>query len=274
MSELRCVLADDEPLALGFLRSLLESHHEIEVIDACPDGVQALSAIQKASPDLVFLDIEMPGMGGFDVVKRLQPDVMPAIIFTTAFNHYAVSAFEVHAVDYVLKPLDSNRLGLAIERAKMRIANNQAERSAGKANVLNAIGRISDNDLPGLSTAIGVSQYPSNDSGQNNLLVRDSGKTHVVNQDYIDWVDAAGDYMCIHIGDKTLVARMTMKSLEEQLDPTQFSRIHRSTIVNTRKVKRLESVGKGDYVVHLQGGAQVKASRRYRAQLMTLLTLI
>lgn len=270
MPELRCIIADDEPLALDLLGSLLDARNDIVVVAACRDGEEALAAIRQQQPDLAFLDIEMPGLDGFEVVKRLQPEIMPAVIFTTAFNHYAIEAFEIHAVDYVLKPLNGSRLGLAIDRARSRVGQSRSRATHSKTDMLHAIGRIAGLDQAAASASVAMSPP----GGAESLIVRDAGKTHFVDPADIDWVDAAGDYMCIHTARQTLVARMTMKSLEEQLDPYTFVRIHRSTLVNIMRIVTLENLGKGDCMVHLADGTQLKLSRRYRPKLDASLALI
>lgn len=268
MNKLRCIIADDEPLALQLLESLLHPLQDIEIVAVCRDGQEALSAIRGKQPDIAFLDIEMPGLGGFDVVRRLQPETMPAIIFTTAFHQYAIDAFEIHAVDYVMKPLSEERIGTAVKRAKLRLAGEQRLSSEKKAAIVNAIeqlqGGANDED------AATSSELVPGESAK--LLIRDSGKSHVVDQATIDWVDAAGDYMCIHVGNETLVARSTMKNLLAQLDEWQFVRIHRSTLVNVSKIQKIEHVGKGDCVLHLPGDVTLRASRNYRKRLLEVLS--
>lgn len=269
MSDLYCVLADDEPLALELLGSLLQSIPEVKVVAMCSDGTQALHAIQKQHPDIAFLDIEMPGLSGFDVVRRLQPETMPAIVFTTAFEQYAIDAFEVHAVDYLLKPLRADRLYTAVQRAKVRLAGFQNMAAGNKASILSAIDQLAGSSRAEeffMPTGHEASEWVSR-----KLLVRDTGKTHVIDPCEIDWVDAAGDYMCIHVGGETLVARTTMKKLARQLDTSSFTRIHRSTMVNVSKIREIENLGKGDCLLHLAGGVTLKASRNYRERLAELL---
>lgn len=270
MADLRCVLADDEPLALELLESLVRSLPGVVVTAACRSGSEALEAIRADQPDIAFLDIEMPGLSGFGVVRELQPETMPAVIFTTAFNQYAIKAFEVHAVDYVLKPLNADRLAMAVERAKLRLAGQQKLQAGIKESILGAIGQLSGQEEPDgshSSDPLGQDQQ-----GPRKLLIRDAGKTHVVDPADIDWVDAAGDYMCVHVGAETLVMRTTMKKLEEELDEWSFVRIHRSTLVNVSRVQKIETLGKGDCILHLPDGVTLKASRNFREQLMNLLT--
>jgi two-component system LytT family response regulator len=271
MVELRCILADDEPLALELLESLVGSIPGVSVAASCRDGIEALDAIRSEQPDLAFLDIEMPGLSGFDIIRSLQPETMPAIVFTTAFNQYAIDAFEVHAVDYVLKPLSGERLALAVERARVRIQGERRHLGGDKGAIMNMIGQLTDADQKAESDATKEADSAQARGETRRLLVRDSGKTHVIDQASIDWVDAAGDYMCIHAGADTQVMRITMKNLLDQLDEGRFARIHRSTLVNVARVERIENLGKGDCILYLADGNSLKASRNYREQLMTLL---
>ena len=269
MDKLRCIIADDEPLALELMESLLRPHTDLEIAAVCRNGREALAAIRNEQPDLAFLDIEMSGLNGFDVIRRLQPETMPAIVFTTAFNQYAIDAFEIHAVDYVLKPLNAERLGMAIERARQRLTGEQRLKVEKKASIMGAIDKMAGASDTAETL---LPEDRAQDQGEaKKLLIRDSGKTHVVDPAAIDWVDAAGDYMCIHVGSETLVARMTMKKLEELLDERMFARIHRSTLVNVSNIQKIEHVGKGDSILHLPNDVTLKASRSYREHLMELL---
>lgn len=274
MPDLRCVIADDEPAALKHLKLHFQSYEDIDIVAECRNGFEALSAIQETEPDLVFLDIEMPGLSGFEVVKRLQAEVTPPVIFVTAFNQYAIRAFDIHAVDYVLKPLNADRLKVAISRARQRLENEKAMRASNKANVLRAIGRIPVKDETDVWPATEIRTEISSKPDSGTLQICDSGQTHEISHDEIDWIDAAGDYMCIHVGSRTLVARMTMESLEKQLSQNYFVRIHRSTIVNVRRVMGLTSLGNGDLSLSIQGGSQLRASRRYSKKLKRVLSLI
>lgn len=268
MHKIRCIIADDEPLALQLLQTLLQAKDDIEILAACSDGKEALKTIMELSPQLVFLDIEMPGMNGFDVVRRLQPEFMPLVIFTTAFDQYAIKAFEIHAVDYVLKPLSADRLELAIERARMRMAIDQHGNEKNKSSVIGALDEMLYKRTGNRTAATELFDDDHQKPAKKTFLIRDGAETLVVKQREIEWVDAAGDYMCIHVGDKTHVARTTMKKLEEQLDQTLFVRIHRSTLVNVSQVKKLEHLGKGDCMLHMGNDCKLKVSRHYRTGLM------
>lgn len=268
---LRCVLADDEPLALELLHALLITFEDIEIVGLCENGDEALTAIRELTPDLVFLDIEMPGLNGFDVISRLQPEIMPMVIFTTAYNQYAIDAFDVHAVDYVLKPLNAERLGLAFERARNRLDGERLLQAGNKASIMSVVEHMfhEGNDERGEPGYRSPGESAS--AMAKRLVIREAGRTHVIEPTDIDWVDAAGDYMCIHVGTETVVARITMKKLEEQLGERLFMRIHRSTLVNVSKLRKIKHLGKGDYTLTLDNGVTLKASRNFRENLMALL---
>lgn len=268
MHKIRCILADDEPLALQLLQTLLQPMDDIEIVAACSNGKEALSTIMELGPELVFMDIEMPDLSGFDVVRKLQPESMPLIIFTTAFDRYAIDAFEIHAVDYVLKPLSSERLELAIDRAKKRITTDRPDGEKNKSSVIGALDEFLHKSTERAAAPKELYADQPQEPAKKTFLIRDGVETLVVRQDEINWVDAAGDYMCIHVGDKTHVTRTTMKKLEEQLDQSLFVRIHRSTLVNVSRVKKLENLGKGDYMLHMGNDCKLKVSRHYRARLM------
>ena len=229
MSKLKTIIVDDEPLALKYLRSVLADFSDIEVVADFRNGREAVLAASQINPDLMFLDIQMPGMNGFEVIKALQSDVMPMVIFVTAFDQYALDAFDLHAVDYILKPLDPERVARAVKRAVDRSQGHQDE--SHKAPLIGAIGAIADR-----VAAVTPSGEPASESIKDKLLVRDSGVVKVIPFDDIDWVDAAGDYMCVHALGETHIIRITLGELMEKLDDKLFVRIHRSTIVNVQRV--------------------------------------
>jgi two-component system LytT family response regulator len=254
MPDLRTIIVDDEPLALELMRPLLERIGGVEIIGEAHNGRQAIAAVAELEPDLLFLDIHMPGLDGFDVVKALQPDTMPLVVFATAYEQYALDAFDVHAVDYVLKPFNEHRLKVAVERARRRYAADTLLHENSKASVMGAIDTIGQNRPEGATV-----------ENAEQLIVRDSGTTHFVDQERIDWIDAAGDYMCIHVNGDTIVARMTMESLLDELDTSVFARIHRSTVVNLARIERLKPLSKGEAMLFLKQGKALKVSRSYGA---------
>jgi two-component system LytT family response regulator len=259
MQKLRTIIVDDEPLALKLLRTVLSEISDIEIVAECSNGKQAVEAATELEPELIFLDIQMPGMNGFDVIKSLQTDIMPMVVFVTAYDQYAVDAFDLHAVDYVLKPLDSERIARSVERAIDRLKND-IDRSF-KSPLIGAIEEISERaskEKPEES----VNNLP--DGMKRKLLVRDSGVVKVIPFDDIDWVDAAGDYMCVHAVGETHVIRSTLRDLMTKLDDNLFVRIHRSTIVNVERVVSVTPLQKGGSLLHLTQGESLKVSRNYR----------
>jgi two-component system LytT family response regulator len=264
MTPLRTVIVDDEPLARRGLSLRLENHPPVELVAECANGEEALEAVAALQPDLMFLDIQMPGMDGFDVIENLQGDAMPMVIFVTAYNEFAVDAFEVNAVDYVLKPVDEERLHAAIQRAVE--AREQQQLADQKRNLMNACMRLS-----GASASV-VEEIAGGKAGiyPDRLSIRDGDETALVPVAEIDWIDAAGDYMCVHADNTTHIMRITMKQLEAMLDPLMFLRIHRSTIVNAARIGSAQSLTNGEYLLTLQGGTRLKVSRSYRDKIREL----
>ena len=259
MQKLRTIIVDDEPLALKLLRTVLSEISDVEIVAECSNGKQAVEAATELEPELIFLDIQMPGMNGFDVIKSLQTDIMPMVVFVTAYDQYAVDAFDLHAVDYVLKPLDSERIARSVDRAIDRLKND-VDRSF-KSPLIGAIEEISERASKE-KTDETVNNLP--DGMKRKLLVRDSGVVKVIPFDDIDWVDAAGDYMCVHAVGETHVIRSTLRDLMTKLDDNLFVRIHRSTIVNVERVVSVTPLQKGGSLLHLTQGESLKVSRNYR----------
>ncbi len=260
MTVLRSVIVDDESLARKGLRLRLKNIPGVEIIAECANGREALEVVGAESPDLLFVDIQMPGMTGFELVGRLQSDDMPLVIFVTAYDQYAIEAFDVHAVDYLLKPIDEDRLEAAVERARQRL--NEAGAITDKQRLLDLIISITGKSESSVGQLIqdhsGKKAYPDK------LAIKDSGETTIVKMADIDWVDAAGDYMCIHALGETHIMRITMKQLEEKLDPNVFQRVHRSTIVNLDRVVKVCSHMNGEYYLTLANGSRIKMSRSYK----------
>lgn len=262
MRKIRTILVDDEPLALRGLKIRLEAFDDIEIAGACGNGREAIRMIKEERPDLVFLDIQMPGFDGFAVIKSLVgTEVMPLVVFVTAFDSYALSAFEAHALDYLLKPVDEERLAEAVQRVRDHIAQRSAIEQ--NARLVQLIENMDDPPVQALS-AILDDPAPSDDRYHRQLHIRDRGHITRVEVDEIDYIDAAGDYMCIHTGHKTHILRETMKNMERRLDPKQFQRIHRSTIVNLDKVSELHPHSNGECFLILKGGGELKVSRTYK----------
>lgn len=265
MNKLRVIIVDDEPLALDFLRSILSELSHVVIVAECRNGKEAIAAASELVPDLMFLDIQLPGINGFEVVKALQSDVMPMVVFVTAFDQYAIDAFDLHAVDYVLKPLDNDRVGRAVERAIDRLKINK--KNDYKVPLIGAISDISERIVSDSS------KQTSDDVPEGmkqKLLVRDSGVIKVIPFEDIDWVDAAGDYMCVHALGETHVIRSTLRELMGKLNDNRFARIHRSTIVNIERVVTITPLQKGGSLLHLSQGETLKVSRNYRESIRSL----
>ena len=240
-AKIRALIVDDEPLARSNLTVLLRLDPEIEIVKECGSGAEAIAEIRGSRPDLVFLDVQMPECDGFDVLELLGSDLPPAVIFVTAYDHYALRAFEAGALDYLLKPFDNARFERTLARAKDRIR--QGKEFRGK-------------ELPRV---------------MERLAVKSAGQVVFVKSSEIDWIEAADYYACLHMGTKSHLLRRSMADLEQELDPTVFCRIHRSTIVNLDRVRGLKLSEDGEYEVRLENGIGLRLSRRYRKALETRL---
>lgn len=243
---IRVLIVDDEPIARRGIRQQLRGETDLEVIGEYGDGAAAIDAITGLAPDLVFLDIQMPEVGGFDVVEAIGVARMPAVIFVTAYDEHALRAFDVHAVDYVLKPIDRHRFRTAVERARRRLAHAPGQLDRRIAAALGELGR------------------PAHDYAKR-LAIKGDGRVILVDVDEVDRLEAAGNYVEVHSGARHHLVRETMASLEARLDPARFVRVSRSSIVNADRVRELQPMFNGDFVVVLRDGTKVAGSRRYRA---------
>ncbi|MGF1543594.1 MAG: LytR/AlgR family response regulator transcription factor [Parvularculaceae bacterium] len=258
---LRVVLADDEPLANEGLRARLEALGDVEVVATCANGREAIKSIKALAPDLVFLDIQMPGIDGFGVVRSLLGGPAPAIVFVTAYDKYAIDAFEANALDYLVKPVEEERLRDAVHRAREAIrAKSAAER---ETRLVEMLASLSEEDRDRIKELLDDGPTAS-ERYTERLSFKDGAKVVILNADDIEWIDAAGDYMCIHAGGKTHIIRETMKTLEQRLDPARFQRVHRSAMVNVDKVKELHPHSNGEYFLILENGSELKLSRSYK----------
>ncbi len=249
------MIIDDEPLARRNIRLLLEKDPQIEILEECRDGREAVKAINALSPDLIFLDIQMPEIDGFDVLARVGPERIQAIIFVTAFDQYALKAFDVHALDYLLKPFDDERFANALRRAKAQIEAREIDRLTKRLLAL-LEERESERKI-----AIPSQAYLTR------LMIKVSGRVVLLKVDEVDFIEADGNYAKLHVGRKEHLLREKMNDLEVQLDPGKFVRIHRSTIVNLDRIKEMHPHFNGDYVVILEDGRKLRLSRSRRENL-------
>lgn len=248
MNTLRTLIVDDEPLARAQMRRLLENEPDVEILGESGDGNDALRQIRQRSPDLVFLDVRMPRLGGFEVVAALDGQASPLVVFVTAYDEYALSAFEVTAADYLLKPVRRKRLRESLERARR-------ERAAERAKSLQA-------ELLDL-----LEKRPAPGAGESRLWFRSPGRIISVKSAEIEWVDGAGNYVKIHAAGETHRVRQTLSRLEARLESRRFLRIHRSTIVNVGHIEQIAPYSSGELVLVLRSGQRLTVSRTYRDRL-------
>ena len=249
--KIRTLIVDDEPLARDRIRRMLRDDAEIEIVGECGNGNDAVKKIRSDRPDLVFLDIQMPVKNGFEVIGSLRPDEAPAVIFVTAYDEYALRAFDVHALDYLLKPFKRERLERAVARARGQIA-------------LKHKGEL-DQRLSSL-----IADIKQDRKYLDRLVVRSAGRIFFLRTDEIDWIEAAGNYVKLHVGRESHMIRDTMNGIESRLDPDKFVRIHRSTVVNIDRIKELYPMFSGDYAVRLTSGTELTLSRNHRERFLEL----
>ncbi len=270
MTYLKTIVVDDEPLARRLMVSFLEEIPDIDVVAECVNGREAIEKVLELAPDLMFLDIKMPGLNGFEVIKKIQPELLPMVIFCTAFERYALDAFDVHAVDYIVKPLDEQRLQLAVKRAQAR---HQEEIHTGenKSALLGAIDDITNKVAARAHVRETADSTTSLAGLEKKITIKDRDSIKLIKVGNIAWIDAAGDYMCVHADGETHIMRCTMKQLLEDLDETVFKRVHRSTIVNLSCIEEVIPHTKGEYFLQIENGERIKVSRNYRDSIKSFL---
>lgn len=249
---IRVCIIDDEPIACRRIQRLLKDDSEIEIVQICNDGEEAVDAIQQFHPDLIFLDVQMPGMDGFEVLKSLKSESIPHVIFVTAYDRYAIQAFEVHALDYLLKPFDRKRFEQAVHRSKAQIHQSQQ--------------KSNNSELVAL-----LKEMKNQPHHLERLVVKNQGRVFFLKTDEIDWIEAQGKHVSIHAGKEIHIVREAMNNLEAELDPKKFARIHKSTIVNIDRIKQLQPLVHGDFRVILRDSTVLTISRRYRQKIDELL---
>jgi two-component system LytT family response regulator len=252
MSAIRAVIADDERLARQKLRLLLAQSPDIEVAADCSDGAQTLTAVHSHRPDLLFLDVRMPGLDGFQVLERIAPAEMPVVVFTTAYDQYAIKAFEASALDYLLKPFDQKRLHRTLERVREHVRQSHDPAAAGQI-LLDLLGRSRPSDTDG------------------RLLIKSAGRLVFVDPEDIDWVEAAANYVKLYVGPVSYLLRESIGRLAERLQPDRFVRIHRSTIINIGKLRELQPCDGGEYIAILKSGKALSCSRGYKGHIQRLI---
>ena len=250
---IRALVVDDEPLAREMIREMLAPDSDVEIVAECANGREAVEAIKSLRPDLVFLEIQMPELGGFEVLESFDRESTPYIIFVTAYDQYAVRAFEVHAFDYLLKPFDRERFDAAWQRVKQQIKLDQSGER--------------DRHILAL-----LEELKSGPRHLERLVIKNGGRVFFVSVDDVQCIESEGNYVRVYDNQKAYLLRETISSLEEQLDPREFRRIHRSAIVKIDKIKEMQPWFNGEYVVVLRDGTQVRTSRSYRARLEALMT--
>lgn len=250
---IRTLIIDDVALARERIKRCLASDPEIAIVGECDNGAKAVADIRSLAPDLIFLDVHMPALDGFGVLEALKNERAPAVIFVTAYNEYAIQAFEVNALDYLLKPVDCERLDKAVERAKSRLAQS-----------------VRDDDLDSRFRAM-IEDLKSGSKFIKRLTIKLTGRTILLPTDEIDWIETHGNYLKVYAGRESHLIRGTMQSLETKLDPEKFVRVHRSVIVNVEKIKEIYPRSNGDQDLVLQNGQQLMLSRNYRDKFFALL---
>lgn len=248
---IRVVIADDEPLARERIRTLLDDHVDFTLVAECGDGEETVRVLAEEKPDLVFLDVQMPELDGFGVINAFSAAQRPWVVFITAYDEHAVRAFEVNAIDYLLKPVEPRRFEAAIARVRERLAQPAGDRDAALEAVLTELRKSKGHAA--------------------RLVVRDGSKVTFVRTDEIDWIDASGNYARLHVGGAVHLLREPLKVLEGRLDPDRFLRVHRSAIVNLERIVSVEPYFHGEYILTLKDGARLTSSRTHSARLRTLL---
>lgn len=268
---LTAIIVDDEPLALEGLRLRLDNIPEIQIIAEASDGDQAISLCHELCPDVLFLDLRLPGLNGIEVVQALQSDILPMIVFVSAYGEYALDAFELNAIDYVLKPANLGRLKKTVERLLAKHNPENSNKDREKFKLLQALGDASGVSISKLEDWL-ETDSPLPTSFCQELVIKNSDNEKVfVPVNSIRWIDAAGDYMCVHTGKETHIVRITMKKLESQLDERLFKRIHKSTLVNIQCIKSIRALRNSESILQLGDDVQLKVSRNYSSAIQALL---
>ncbi|KXI30736.1 LytR/AlgR family response regulator transcription factor [Paraglaciecola hydrolytica] len=271
--KINTLIVDDEPLARKGLSLRLAEFDNINLLGECKNGLDAVALIPQLRPDLVFLDIQMPGLNGFQVINKLKElkQPIPIIIFVTAFDSYAIKAFDIHALDYVLKPVDEQRLRAAVAKVEQYLAMKNEGDNTHK--LIRLVADFTGDDCEDILRKLAAGEKIQSPHYPDILAIKDGSEVTRVPVSDIHWVDAAGDYMCVHTSDQTHIMRRTMKELDQQLDPRKFVRVHRSAIVNISFVQKLVSHISGEYHLILSNGSELKVSRSHRDRVKEMINL-
>ena len=252
MRKIRTIIVDDEPLAREGVRMMLDPDSDISVVAECTNGTEAVTTIVDQNPDLVFLDVQMPEMNGFEVLEAVGAKQIPHVIFVTAYDKYAIQAFEIHALDYLLKPFTAGRFSEALERVKKQISNEESSNLSRKLATL-------------------LEEVKPKSGYLERIIIKDAGRVFFINVEEISWIEAADVYVRLHTGSQSHLVRGSISKLEAKLDPSQFLRIHRSTILSLKHIKELQPLFHGEYQITLRDGTKLTSSRSYRDKLQVIL---
>jgi two-component system LytT family response regulator len=272
-TKLRVLIVDDEPLARQGLKLRLQAHDDVEIVGECNNGLDAVALIPMERPDLVFLDIQMPELNGFQVIQKLRElkQPMPLIVFVTAYDSYAIKAFDIHALDYILKPIDDMRLETAL--AKVRATMSAQENETHTNKLVSLVADLTGDDCEEILRKLAAGEPVETSPYSDVMSIKDGSEVTRVPVADIQWVDAAGDYMCVHAKDGMHIMRKTMKELEQSLNPKTFIRVHRSALVNINFVKKLVSHVSGEYHLILHNDTELKVSRSHRDRVKSAMNL-
>ena len=264
---IRALVVDDEPLARRGIRARIERTGGYSIVAECASGREAIAAIREHNPDVVFLDVQMPGVDGFGVIREIGADRMPVVIFVTAYDTHALRAFDAHALDYLLKPIDDDRFASAVERARRRVAERDESAVARRlVALMQEVGSAVDASHLAQTAR---TESPAAQASPARIVVRDRDRVLLIDVGDIDWIGADGDYVRVHTAGKSHLLRDTMAAMEGRLDPSAFVRIHRSAIVNVDRIRELRPYTSREYSVILRDGTRLRLSRRYRDRLRT-----
>lgn len=272
-TNLRVLIVDDEPLARQGLKLRLQAHDDVEIVGECNNGLDAVALIPRERPDLVFLDIQMPELNGFQVIHKLRElkQPMPLIVFVTAYDSYAIKAFDIHALDYILKPVDDLRLEAALSKVRNTMSAQENETHTNK--LVSLVADLTGDDCEEILRKLAAGEPVETSPYSDVMSIKDGSEVTRVPVADIQWVDAAGDYMCVHAKDGMHIMRKTMKELEQSLNPKTFIRVHRSALVNINFVKKLVSHVSGEYHLILHNDTELKVSRSHRDRVKSAMNL-